>query len=180
MNRKHEIFLLLFVLLVLSLFLIVLLNYDYLKDVISKDIETYGYPAVFIFSFLCDLLEQPISSEIPAAAGYLLGLNIFFVFFVSISASWSASLINFYFGRKVLSKKLVSYCSTEKHKKYCKLFYKYGNLAIFIAAVTPVPYVTFCWISGAFNMKLRNFFVFGLLGKALRTGIILWLAYLAF
>ncbi|MBI2629660.1 VTT domain-containing protein [Candidatus Pacearchaeota archaeon] len=178
MNRKSEVFMIIFILLVVTFALIIALNLDYFDSLIKRNIETYGYPAIWVFAFLCDLLEQPISSEVPAIFGYLLGMNVVYLFVIASLGSSIASLMNFYFGKRVLSSKILRHCETKKYANYCKFFYKHGNLSLALAALTPIPYVTFCWLSGAFNMSLKNFFIYGLLTKAARIGFALWIVWL--
>jgi undecaprenyl-diphosphatase len=180
MERKDKIFFVIFLMIVVTLILIVTLNLNFFYNFINKYVGIYGYPAVFIFSFLSDVIDQPIGPEVPASVGAVFGLDPLFTFLLAVFGSWSISLINFYIGSKFLSEKLERVCKTKSYINYCKLFYKYGPVALLIAALTPVPYVFTIWLSGSFHMKLRNFFIFGLLARALRIGVILFFVILFF
>lgn len=158
---------------VIALILIVTLNIEFFYNLIDKYVEIYGYPAVFVFSFLADVIDQPIGPEVPASIGTLLGLDPLFVFLLAVAGSWIISLINFNIGRNYLSEKIQKSCKTRSYINYCRLFHKYGEIALLLATLTPVPYVFFVWLSGSFRMRLRNFFVFGLLARAFRIGFIL-------
>lgn len=175
MEHKNKIFILVFLIVVVLIAFIITLNYNILNEKLDEYIRIYGYPAVFVFSFLADLFEQPIGPEIPSSFAVIFGLNILVVFFVSVMGSYASSLINFYIGRKILSRKIINSCHIKKYSKYCKFFFKYGKLALFLAAITPIPYVTFCWITGAFHMKTRDFFLYGLIPRAFRIGIVILL-----
>jgi len=173
---KNKIFLVIWLLIIVNLSLIITLNVDYFYNLIRNNVERYGYTAVFVFSFLSDAIDQPIGPEWPASVGAVFGLDPLFVFLLAVLGSGSISLINFYIGRKYLSKRLECSCSTKIYVNYCKLFHTYGPIALLIGAITPVPYVFTVWLSGSFHMKLRNFFIFGLLARALRIGFILLFA----
>ncbi len=179
MNRENELFLVVFISIILILILIVSLNYERIDSFIEKNVEDYGYPAIFIFSFLSDTIDQPIVPEVPTilGVGYRLDpLNVFLTAALGISL---IGFINFRIGRRVFSKKIRNLCTTKKYANYCRFFYKYGKWSLLMAALTPLPYVTFVWLSGAFGMKFKTFLVFGTLAKAFRLGFIL-MVYLLF
>jgi len=176
MKAKSNIFFVVFISIVLILILIVSLNYEKVDSFIEQNVGVYGYPAIFLFSFLTDTIDQPIVPEVPAILGFVYGLNILYVFLIAALGISCMGFINFYIGRKVFSKKIGDLCTTKKYANYCRLFHKYGKWSLLIAALTPLPYVTFVWLSGAFGMRFRTFFVFGTLAKALRLGIALLIA----
>ena len=92
------------------------------------------------------------------------------MFFYSVAGIWLISLVNFYIGRKFLAKKFNDACKIGTRDRVCTLFQKYGKIEILVAALTPVPFVSSCWAAGAFKMRLRDFFFFGMLVRALRIG----------
>ena len=173
MKRKNKIFLSIFLLVVIALFIVFAANYQVLRPIVEEKIVSYGYSAIFVFSLLADVLEQPFGPEIPASLGVIFGLNIFYVFIFCVAGSFIGSFISFYFGRSILHDKVQQSCVLKKHRNYCRLFQKYGKLTLFLAAVSPIPYVFFCWLSGAFYMKVSTFFFYGLIPRALRIGVVL-------
>lgn len=173
MKRKNITFLLVFLLVIVLLALLVAYNFDYLSNLVKENIGIYGYPAIFVFSFLSDSFDQPIGPEAVAGVSVLFGLSPLLIFFVAVAGSWSVLVIHLYIGRRFFAKKLRDACSLRSGDTICNLFKKYGKLEIMIAALTPVPFVSSCWAAGAFGMKLRDFFVFGMLPRALRIGVIL-------
>ena len=173
MDKKNKLFWVLFISTILVLISIITLNYDQINYFIEKNVGVYGYPAVFAFSFLCDIIDQPIIPEAPGVVGVIYGLDILKVFLFGAAGISLVGIINFNIGKRFFKKRLESLCKTKKYANYCRLFYKYGNFALLFAALTPSPYVTFVWLSGAFDMRFRTFFVFGMLGKALRLGVVL-------
>ena len=158
----------LFIIFAVAMTLLVSLNLNYFKVLIEKYIQTFGYFGVLTFSFVLDFLEQPIGPELPISVAILFGLNMWLVVIFAIIGSYSSSMINYYIGKDLLSSRVKNVCDIKGNHKYCRLFSKHGRLALLIASISPVPWVAFCWLSGSFNMKKRDFFVFGLLPRAIR------------
>lgn len=48
---------------------------------------------------------------------------------------------------------------------------EYGNVALLVAAITPIPYKVFTIASGAFGFALAPFVLFSLIGRGLRFGV---------
>jgi membrane protein YqaA with SNARE-associated domain len=180
MKRKNKFFWVFFILALLSLISIISLNYDAINFFIEENIHNYGYPAVFIVSFICDMIDQPILPEIPLVIAVSYGLNPFYVFLIGSLGISLIGLINFNIGRKFFRKKIGEICTTKKYFNYCKLFNKYGKICLLFSALSPLPYVTFVWLSGAFNMRFRDFFVLGMLVKTLRLGFFILLGFYVF
>lgn len=173
MKTKNKIFWIILIMILVILIYIISINYNQINSFIQENVQIYGYPAIFLFSFLTDAIDQPVVPEVPSVLGVLYGLNVFYVFLIATLGISCIGLINFNIGRKVFRNKVKEFCSTQKNIKYYKLFHKYGKWSLLLAALTPLPYVTFVWLSGAFEMKFRTFFVFGMLAKAFRLGVIL-------
>ncbi len=177
---RHKIFLGFFVGIVLTLFLWIFFNIDFFKSQIEGLVLVYGLTGIFILSLLADALEQPFGPEVPAVIGISFGLNFSSVFIACISGAFFGGLISFYFGKYFLSKKISYTCSTKKYKNYCGIFSKYGKLSLAVASVSPIPYVTFCWFSGSFGMKVRDFIIFGFIPRIFRIGFIMFFFRLFF
>jgi membrane protein YqaA with SNARE-associated domain len=173
MKNKNKLFLLIFFILVILIFLIVALNFKEVGRIMEEYLRVYGYPAVFLLVFLTEMVNQPFGPEIPASFGVIFGLNFLLVFILTLIASFLAGIINFKIGRDLLSKRILMSCDTDKYRNYCRFFYKYGKLGIFLAAVSPLPYVFFVWLTGAFNIKFKQFFIFGMLPRIIRILIIM-------
>jgi membrane protein YqaA with SNARE-associated domain len=45
---------------------------------------------------------------------------------------------------------------------------KHGRLTMLIAALTPLPYVIFCWIAGIFKLPRSDFIFYGMFARILR------------
>jgi membrane protein YqaA with SNARE-associated domain len=175
MKTKNKVFWIILIIVLAVVITIITLNYDKINLFIEQNIGFYGYPAIFLFCFLADIIDQPIIPEVPSILGVVYGLDVFFVFLFAVAGIWIMSIINFNVGRRVFRYKMENLCSIRKYNNYCKIFHKYGKLSLLLAGLTPLPYVTFVWLSGAFGMKFRTFFVFGMVAKALRLGFFLFI-----
>ena len=178
--KKSKLILGLLFLIAVLVFLIVLLKLSYFETLLGEVIRRFGYAAVFILAFVVNVLEQPLSSEVPAGIAILFGLSFFLILFLTIVGDFLGVLVSFFIGRTFLSGKIHRVCSNEKkYFRYCKIFEKYGKLSLFLAAISPLPYTFFCWMSGAFEMKTKHFFLYGALPRVMRLVIVLGLVWWA-
>lgn len=165
---------------ILSIAIIVFRNLEIVKEEIGQFIILFGYPAVLVLSALTDALEQPIGPEVPSILALLFGLNPLIVMPLAFLGTSLGSLISFYIGTRFLTKRISHICSNDGHVNLCKLFSKYGKWEIAIAAVSPIPYVTSCWLAGAFNMHIKDFIIFGILPRLLRLSVIVTVFFIGF
>lgn len=180
MILKKNYKLIIFSIFVILLALLISFNVGLVKIIIEKNISTYGYFAVFIFSFLTDIIMQPIGPELPGGFALILGLEFYQVFLFTLIGSYVGSLTSYFVGKKFLYSDLKKICKKKSRKKHCKFFRKHGKFALLIASISPVPYVLFCWLSGAFNLKLFDFILYGLVPRTFRIFIILFFVNLIF
>jgi len=174
---KSMVFIGILILLILLMTLFVTFNFNYFNELINTYVEGYGYIGILGFSFIADFLEQPIGPEVPASVGVLFGLNIFIVLLFSVIGSWISSSINFYIGKKYLHNKIHGIFEEKKDKTSIKFFRKYGKLGVALAAISPIPWVAFCWLGGAFKMKFRQFVIYGLIPRAIRIFTVIAVVY---
>ena len=165
---RNKIFLAAFFIIAFGGFFAVLFNLDFLESSLRDGIAGWGILAVFILSLIVELLEQPIGPEVPAGFAVALGLSFPLVLLASSIGNFIGSLVSFYIGRNFLAYRIQRVCSVKKHGNYCRFFSKHGRIALFVAAISPVPYVLFCWLSGAFYMKVRDFIIFGSIPRTFR------------
>lgn len=147
---------------------IVTLLFSKFESTIITYVQTWGLISILVISFISDLLVQPIGPDIPIVAGLIVGLNPVFVFVMAATGSFLASLISFSVGRAVEDSGIKNPYYDKYFDKFWKFFKKHGKLTLTIAAVTPIPYVPFCWFSGMFKMKIIDFVIFGILPRTLR------------
>lgn len=172
--------LIVFLALMAVLFAIVLLNFDFFEGLVVKELARYGLVGLFFTSFISDSLEQPIGPEVISSLAIALGFDVLSVFIFTSLGSMCGGLFSFFVGKKFLFYRVQNSCHVSKYRNYCRIFAKHGRLSLFLAALTPVPYVFFSWMAGAFNMSLRDFFVFGMIPRVFRIALILFVVGLFF
>lgn len=122
----------------------------------------------FIESFcspiLPDILLIPMSIAHPERA--------FFYSFLVVIASLFGGIIGYFAGQKLglpVFKKLVPLKYIEKLHFWTE---KYGTWAVFLGAVSPIPYKVVCIGAGVFKLNFTLFLIFSFLGRAKRFLII--------
>jgi membrane protein YqaA with SNARE-associated domain len=171
--KRKTIVLFLFFIVVIFAFSFVFFNLSLIRSELEREIINYGLPALFIINFLIELFEQPFGPEIPSFFALALNMDFFLVFIFVSLGNFFGSLVSFFVGRKFLSDKIRASCSVKSHGKYCRFFSKHGRISLLVAAISPIPYVFFVWMSGAFGMKLRDFFYFGAIPRTIRILVVL-------
>jgi len=179
MKTRNKVVIYFIVIILIVIFALAFSNLAFLKQYVSGYLSSYGYLAVFVLSFLSDIIDQPVGPDTIGSLGIGLGLNPYFVFILAILGSWAINVINFYIGRKYISRKISTYCETGEYGNYCKFFHKYGKLSFLFSALF-FPYIIMIWISGAFHMKFRDFFLYGMLPRAIRIGLVLFVVKMVF
>jgi membrane protein YqaA with SNARE-associated domain len=154
--------------LAILLFIAASLFLDEIKSDIFMLISVYGYLAMFLIVGAVELLPQPLGPEVAFLASNVLKLNVYTTLMVAITASMISSHIDFYIGKQFYSK----VCRSKNCEKYLKLYKKYGRFALLISALGPLPYVLFCWISGAFGMTYKRFFFYALIPRIIRITVL--------
>ena len=176
----HSVFLFLFAIVMLTVFILAIIYFKQVNNFVEASVDNGGLWAVFGLVFIVELLVQPIGPEVPASAAILFGMPILPVILVAIFASFLAGTFDWGLGRHgglVLAKRV---CGTRNYKNVCYYFSKYGHWTLLVSAITPIPYVPFCWLSGAFGYKYRDFFLFGVIPRTIRIVAVLGVVSLGF
>ncbi|MBU0629094.1 MAG: VTT domain-containing protein [Nanoarchaeota archaeon] len=150
------------------IFFLVLLFLNTIESQILSFIKVYGYIALFIFAILIDILVQPIGPEAGLITANILGLNNWAIIIISIAGTSIASLISYRIGKLFY----LRLCKDNRCSKYLTFYEKYGKFGLLVSAMTPIPYVPFCWFSGAFGLPIKEFIYFGILPRILRIIIV--------
>jgi membrane protein YqaA with SNARE-associated domain len=178
MRKKIE--LVIFWIIVIGLAAFIFKNLNSIKDGLGELILAFGYPSVLILAALADSLEQPIGPEVPGVLAILFGLNPLIVLSLAFLGSSVGSLTSFYIGKRFLTPRITHLCSTKRHINLCKLFNRYGKIVLTVAAISPLPYVTTCWFSGAFKIPLKDFILFGIFPRLMRLSFIFLIFFVGF
>jgi len=158
---------------VVGIFLLGVIFLNQIKSEIMHLIQIYGYIAIFLITLIVESLAQPVGPEIPLVSGKLLGLNMVYVALITTIASVSASFVNYHVGKVLHS----NFESGEKYHKFIDWYKKHGKWGLLVAALGPVPYVPFCWFSGAFGITIKRFLYFGVFPRIVRIIFVSYIIY---
>ena len=172
MERKNKIFWTILITAVILFALVVYNHLAFLQDKMRVYINVYGYLAIFILGFLTDTSDQPLGPEFVAGLAVAVGFNPLLSLLLASLGSGLVMMIQLHIGRKYFTKKIATSCSTKQYSFYCKIFGKYGKLVVFLAAVTPIPYIFITWVAGAFHMRMSDYLLYGPLARAGRVLVI--------
>ena len=157
-----------FVIVMLIVFGMVLLNIEKFGDEAEYFAQTYGATGIFVISLAMDMVMQPLGPDVPLMAGIIGGVNKWYALLGATLGSICASLIGytlgFYYGEYGIKK----IYGESKYKKWEKLYAKWGKWSVAVAAISPVPYVPFCWISGIFKLNIWQFVIFAFIPRTIR------------
>lgn len=144
------------------------------KDTILDFFDIFGPATLAVVSFTesiiqpvpPDLLYLPMlydaDGDIPLVTWLFLVVTL-----SSVAGSYIGYLIGQKWGRELLDK----FAKPKHVAKLEALTIKYGNLGIFIAAFSPIPYKVFGWVAGMGEMNKKAFLIAGLFGRSLRFGL---------
>ena len=146
----------------------ILFNLETVQHKAEAIVGGYGYIGMFVVAFLVDMLFQPLGPELPLTTGLLSGFNVFNVILAVATGSALASYVGYFLGNKYGELGIKKLYGENIYNKWSEYYNKYGKIAVSIAALTPLPYVPFCWFSGILNMKQRNFLLYAILPRVVR------------
>ena len=130
---------------------------EYLQVWTKLFIEKFGLLGLFWDVYLVDTLIVPLTPDlfliilITSGTRQLVGLALISV--ASVLGGISGFGIGRFLGDFRLVKKLVA----RYEDKGTRLFERYGIWAVIIAAFTPLPFSTICWLAGIFKMRFDYF-----------------------
>jgi undecaprenyl-diphosphatase len=144
------------------------------KDTVLDFFEVFGPASLAVLSFTESII-QPVPPDLlylpllyDAMGDIPLVMWLFLVVTLSsVAGSYIGYLIGQKWGRDVLDR----FAKPKHVDKLEALTIKYGNLGIFIAAFSPIPYKVFGWVAGMGEMNKKAFLIAGLLGRSLRFGL---------
>lgn len=163
-----------FWILLILIFVFVILFFVYIKEVISVFVTQYGYLAIFIVSFVTDLLVQPLGPDVPLVLGVVAGLDPWFVFFVVLAGAYLALIAAYYLGKTLGAAGIERLMGKKNFAKLSK--YETGSKwFMFIGALTPVPYIPY--LAGLWRFSFIDTIIFVVVPRTLRFLFVLFVAY---
>jgi membrane protein YqaA with SNARE-associated domain len=144
------------------------------KDTVLDFFDVFGPASLAVLSFTESII-QPVPPDLlylpllyDAMGDIPLVMWLFLVVTLSsVAGSYIGYLIGQKWGRDVLDR----FAKPKHVAKLEALTIKYGNLGIFIAAFSPIPYKVFGWVAGMGEMNKKAFLIAGLLGRSLSFGL---------
>lgn len=144
------------------------LFYHELKIEMEYEIQRFGAIGLLIAGFIVDSIGGPLGPEVPVIAGLLAGIKIPTVIYMTAIGSILASLIVYSIGYFFGEYGALHFIKEEKYKHWRQAFLRHRRITMALGALTPVPYVTVCVISGIFRVRLWEYVVFTLGARMIR------------
>jgi len=150
-------------LMVIASFLLMVVLRFTLKDLIegtARDVaEHLSYPGMFLVTMAMDTLIDPFTPDIvlflALSGDYDPFLSVLFISLGSIIGGH----IGYQIGRSLGHTRFVRRVVGSYMGRGRLLFSRYGLYAVILAAFTPIPFSTVCWIAGMFEMDRKLFFI---------------------
>jgi len=141
---------------------------------VENYVERYGYASIFVLSYLFEISPQPfVSAVVPVATGIAFGMDFSKILNLAILSIILSGLTGYFIGETFGKRFAMKFIDEEQFAKYSKLFKEYGDAAMAIAALTPIPYIPM--IAGVFKMRLSHFLIYGVLVRVLHIAFFAWL-----
>ena len=163
-RRNLEIIDTIIILVLIGVSVISVLNYNQVKSEISNTVTVYGLVAIFLLIFFLELVPQFLDPTLVTVAGIISGLGFHQVIIVSIVSSLLGSIAGFWLGEKYGYEHFRVFFKPDTMKKVLNFWNKYGKAFVIVGALLPLPY--FPIIYGALKMRNWDFFLYGLIPRA--------------
>jgi membrane protein YqaA with SNARE-associated domain len=151
---------------------------DHLNQRFAVATEQYGQAAVFVFVFLLEAIPQPITPDFVVLTAFLAGLSPIVTISVAIFASFTSSILTYEIGKHHGPKKVKENFKSKRARKFIALVKRHGKWAIFLAAVSPLPYIPI--LIGAMDFSRATFISFGLIPRMIGMALRAYIIYIVF
>jgi membrane protein YqaA with SNARE-associated domain len=150
--------------LVFVLFFAAVFYFD-LSRYVNDLVLVYGLIAIFSLSFIFDFLVQPIGPDIPLVAGILLGIPWVHVLLITIAGSMLALIGTYIIGMYIGERGIRSLLGKRRWTKL-KEKHIYGKWALFVGAMTPIPFVPY--LAGLYRLSFKDCMLYMALPRSVR------------
>jgi uncharacterized membrane protein YdjX (TVP38/TMEM64 family) len=172
-KKEIRIIEILLTIIIITLAIIWLLNYNYLKNQISTSILSYGLGALFVITLIIEVVPNIINPIFGLLVALVSGFNFYLAMASCVLGFIMGGILGFWLGKRYGFKIVFAFTKKSTVEKILKIKNKYGNLFMFISAVSPFPDVPI--IFGALLVKWKDFIIYSLIP---RTIIVIVLGYL--
>lgn len=139
----------------------------------------FGATGISLAFFVQDFTSIPIPSDLTTLAARIGGFSFVECVFWGSLGSILGSLSAFHMARHLHDFPAIhAWLSRRRMKQVYVLVRTHGVKALLIGALTPLPFSTFCWVSGAFGLRLSHFVIVVFLLRPLRVAAFLMLVEL--
>ena len=120
-------------------------------------IEKFGIMGIFINVYWVDTLIVPVTPDlflgilVTSGKYQVPGIGLICI------ASVSGGLSGYWIGARLGAWKFIQRFTRNFQARGEYLFRRYGLGAVILAALSPVPFSTVCWMAGMFHMNFRKF-----------------------
>lgn len=142
-------------------------------------VDVFGPWGAFLGFFLQDAFAFPLPPDIYTGLALLGGIPFWTIIGAASAGALIGGVIGFYIGRRLSWTRWFRRITEGRGRQIHTMVERYGVLAVFIGAVSPLPYCLACWSAGALGMKLRPFLLISLT-RIPRIAFYLWLIELGF
>lgn len=132
-----------------------IVNYRVLEQDITRAIQVGGIFVAAILIFVLEGAPVFIGPSVTVVALLVIGINPLLVLFLLLGFAILGDIAYYYLGRKS-EYRVERFIEKEDMNRYRRLFKKYGKAAMYIMAITPLPYLP--TIAGIFKMPPSYFF----------------------
>lgn len=147
---------------IIVLLVLVYLGKHYLKNELEYlghlFFEKFGFVGLFIDVYLVDTFIVPVTPDLFLGLLITNGGNQILGLILICIASVLGGISGFYIGFYLNSRKYVQKLTKRYRERGERLFRRYGVGAVILAAISPIPFSTICWLAGIFRMRFSQFF----------------------
>ena len=149
---KNQIKTILWLINILTILLLIysIVNYSFLEQEVTQAIQLGGLIALIFIVIILEGAPVFIGSSVAVAALLATKANPWPILTIFLLSAIIGNILYYYLGY-FLGKKTFSYFSKKDIVKNIALFQKHGFKAMFIMAITPLPYLP--TIAGVFKMS---------------------------
>jgi len=142
-----------------------IVEFGFFKSLAQESILYYGLPAAFIIAFFLDLFPQYLSAHYILIIVAINKMNLFSFSVVVIVATFLASVVGFWLGRKTEEDVFSDIFGENIYTKMRNGINKLGAWYVAVSAISPLPYIPILF--GAMDMKWKSFMLWGVVPRVL-------------
>jgi len=149
-----------------------------LSALITGNVKAYGLVGLALASAILDGFPQYVAPQLLAFNAALLGFGFFETVIALYIGSAIGSIIAFEFGSVIKEKVAHAFVKPETIERFEKWINKRGCWVIFVAAISPLPYIPILF--GVLHVKRKIFLLMGVLPRILFFIAMALIAYAVF